>query len=252
MAETAAEPTLVTNDRKQTDDQRAFRREQIKLLFGQLNLIYLADALAGSFLFLLLISSSASTIGYIWYSILLVSTVIRAIIAKNHKLEVLSDTSQKKNWVFLVTGAIWSGLIWGFAWTLLPPNRSFLELAAIGLWLAGMLAGAATTMCVIKEVFLGFAIPAAIIFLSYNLLSNTEDSLILAGGFLMYLGVITPIAVRIGNDFNRTIILQTKNNALKADLLIEANRLQIKEAELEKQKIKSQALEDQSRLADEK
>lgn len=252
MAETAAKPTLVINDRNQADEKRAFRREQVKLLFGQLNLIYLADALAGSFLFVLLISSATTTIGYIWYSILLVSTVIRAIIAKNQKLEVLSDTSLKKNWVFLVTGAIWSGLIWGFAWTLLPPNPSFLELAAIGLWLAGMLAGASTTMSVIKEVFLGFAIPAAIIFLSYNLLSNTEDSLILAGGFLMYLGFITPIAVRIGNDFNRTIILQTKNNALKADLLIEANRLQIKEAELEKQKIKSQALENQSRLADEK
>jgi signal transduction histidine kinase/CheY-like chemotaxis protein len=251
VSENTAENTLATNDKNKATNKLAFRREQVKLLFGQLNLIYLADVVAGTFLFFLLIFTSNSFAGYVWYGLLLLSTLIRSVLANKQKLDQLTEASLRKNWLFLLVGAIWSGLIWGFAWTLLPTNPSFLQLAAIGLWLAGMLAGAATTMSVIKEVYLGFAVPAALIFLSYSLFIRTEDSLVLAIGFVLYLGFITPIAIRIGNDFNRSISLQTKNNALKASLLKEAQRLQIKKAELEKQKLRAQALESQSKLADE-
>ncbi len=106
-------------------------------------------------------------------------------------------------------------------------------------------------MSVIREVFLGFAVPAATIFLAFALYTRTEDSIILAGGFMMYLGFITPIAIRIGNDFNRTINLQTNNDILKANLLNEAKRLATKEAELEQQKIRVQGLENKTKLADE-
>jgi PAS domain S-box-containing protein len=249
VSETAS--ALVINGESLTDNKLAFRKEQVKLLFGQLNLIYLADVVAGTFLFFLLIFSSGSVAGYTWFGILLASTALRAVLANKQKLELLSDTSLKKNWRFLIIGAIWSGIIWGFAWALLPNNPSFLELAAIGLWLAGMLAGAATTMSVIREVFLGFAVPAATIFLAFALYTRTEDSIILAGGFMMYLGFITPIAIRIGNDFNRTINLQTNNDILKANLLNEAKRLATKEAELEQQKIRVQGLENKTKLADE-
>ncbi len=242
---------LVITDESPADNKHAFRKEQVKLLFGQLNLIYLADVVAGTFLFSLLFFSSDSIASYIWFCVLLASTGIRAVLANRRKIELLNDTSLTKNWHFLILGAIWSGLIWGFAWTLLPSNPSFLELAAIGLWLAGMLAGAATTMSVIREVLLGFAAPAATIFLGYIFITKPDDSIVLASGFIMYLGFITPIAIRIGNDFNRTINLQTKNDILKASLMSEAKRLTIKEAELEQQKRRAQELESKTKLADE-
>ncbi len=252
MIETTPTTHPVQNAKKGDDDGLAFRIEQVKLLFGQLSLIYLADVIAGSFLFFLLLTSSDSIYNYVWYSTLLLSTGIRAVFAKKQQPQISDSALLRVHWLFLVGGAIWSGVIWGFAWTLLPANPSFLQIGAVGLWLAGMLAGAATTMSVIKEVFLGFMIPVALIFLGYNLFIATEDNVIMASGFAMYLGFIGPIAMRIGNDFNRTINLQTKNDALKADLLMEAKRLQIKEAELEKQKIRAAALESQSKLADEK
>jgi PAS domain S-box-containing protein len=251
VPDSKAENTATTNGTLEYDAKLAFRCEQVKLLFGQLNLIYLADAIAGGFLFLLLITSSNTYAGYIWYGTLLASTGIRTVLAKRQKLELLSESSLKRNWFFLVSGAFWSGLIWGFAWTLLPGDPSFLQLAAVALWLAGMLAGAAATMSVIKEVFLGFAAPVTLIFLSYNLVNRTEDNLILMSAWVLYLGFIVPIAIRICHDFNRTIDLQTKNAALKNDLLLEAKRLQTKEAELEKQKLRAQALEKQTKLADE-
>ncbi len=252
MPDSPAKNTAAAIGTPQYDAKLDFRCEQVKLLFGQLNLIYLADVVAGSFLFLLLIASSTMFYGYIWYGVLLVSTIVRTVLANRQKLELLSESSLERNWFFLVSGAIWSGFIWGFAWMLLPTEPSFLQLACVALWLAGMLAGAAATMSVIKEAFLGFAAPATLIFLSYNLLNRTEDNLVLVSALVLYLGFIVPIAIRIGHDLNRAIDLQIKNAALKNDLLTEAKRLQKKEAELEQQTLIAQALEKQTKLADER
>jgi hypothetical protein len=105
VPDSKAENTATTNGTLEYDAKLAFRCEQVKLLFGQLNLIYLADAIAGGFLFLLLITSSNTYAGYIWYGTLLASTGIRTVLAKRQKLELLSESSLKRNWFFLVSGA---------------------------------------------------------------------------------------------------------------------------------------------------
>lgn len=157
-------------------------------------------------------------------------------VEKNDRFDI--DRSSK----FLYLGAAVSGLIWGNSWVLLSENPDLVELSAVGLWLAGMLAGAATTMTVIRPVFLSFAIPTSLSFIVYNVISTTGDTLILFGGFVMYVGFITPIAIRVGNDFNRTIILQIKNKTLQESLLTEANRLRSKEKELVEEKRQTQLL----------
>lgn len=220
----------------------SLRREQIKLLFGQLHLIYLADVVAGLFLFLILAPSSSPSFAYPWLAALLGITAVRAVLAnyfdveKNDRFDI--DLSSK----FLYVGAALSGLIWGNSWLLLSENPSLIELSAVGLWLAGMLAGAATTMTVIRPVFLSFAIPVSISFIVYNLLKTTGDNFILSGGYMMYVAFITPIAIRVGKDFNRTIILQIKNKTLQESLLSEANRLRLKEKELAEERRQTQLL----------
>lgn len=245
----------LANSKSSTDldeaGTQAYRLEQIRRLFGQLHLIYLADVVAGTFLFGILFSSTSSAYTYTWYSLLVVSTVLRAAIAREHKRAGLSASNQHQCWRFLFFGAMWSGTIWGFAWTLLPPQPSFLQLAAVGLWLAGMLAGAATTMALMKEVFLAFAIPSSLVFILYNVISYQNENFILAGGFLIYLGFITPIALRIGNDFNRSIVLQTRNSILQEDLTQEAKLLAKKQHELDQLTKRAVAAENEKKIADE-
>ncbi len=144
-----------------------------------------------------------------------------------------------------------SGLVWGNSWVLLPDRPRPIESSAVGLWLAGMIAGEATTLTVIRPLFLSFAVPACLSFAVYNFLSTTEDNSILFGGFLMYVAFITPIAIRVGKDFNRTINLQIRNNTLRESLLNEACRLRSKEKELAEEKRQTQLLLIQQKNKDE-
>lgn len=197
---------------------------------------------AGLFLFLILAPSSSPSFAYPWLAALLGVTAVRAVLAnyfdieKNDQFDI--DLSSK----FLYTGAALSGLVWGNSWVLLSENPSLIEISAVGLWLAGMLAGAATTMTVIRPVFLSFAIPTSLSFIVYNVITTTGDTLILFAGFLIYVAFITPIAIRVGKDFNRTITLQIKNKALQESLLTEASRLRSKEKELIEEKRQTQRL----------
>lgn len=222
--------------------QVSLRREQIKILFGQLHLIYLADVVAGLFLFLILAPNSSPSFAYPWLAALLGSTAVRAVLANYFNVEKNDRFDIDRSSLFLCVGAAISGLIWGNSWVLLSGDPSLIQLSAVGLWLAGMLAGAATTMTVIRSVFLSFAIPVSISFIAYNLLETTGDNLILSGGYIMYVAFITPISIRVGKDFNRTIILQIKNKALQESLLTEANRLRSKEKELAEEKRQTQLL----------
>ncbi|MFT6094551.1 MAG: signal transduction histidine kinase/CheY-like chemotaxis protein [Pseudohongiellaceae bacterium] len=231
--------------------QISLRGERIKLLFGQLHLAYLADMVAGLFLFLILAPNSSPSLAYTWLAALLGSNAVRAVLTNYFDVEKTDrfdiDTSLK----FLYSSAAVSGLIWGNSWVLLPDSPSLIEISTVSLWLAGILVSAATTMTVIRPLFLSFAVPACLSFIVYNFFKTTEDTWILIGGFVIYAAFITPIAIRAGKDFNRTLNLQVKNKALQESLLIEASRLRSKEKELAQEKRQTQLLLIQQKNKDE-
>lgn len=233
-------------------DKQAFRREQIEMLYRQLPLIYLADVVAGGFLFFILFRPDLGLIPYLWCALLLVTTSIRALLARQHVKYRQTDDSLDMRWRFLIAGAGLSGLIWGNAWLLLPEFPEFNEAIFVVLWLAGMQAGASTTMATIKEVFLAFTVPASTILLVYLFVEAADYSYPLIGAYVMYLCFILPIALRIGRDFNHTLVLQTNNAALSASLELEEDRLERKQEELAEEKRRHQALQAEKAAADEK
>lgn len=232
-------------------DPVAYRLEQIRMLYGQLPLILLADITAGFFLFAVLYSQSRAALGLAWVVLLMGSTVVRAFIAHRHRQGRIDSDNMGNRWWFLVVGAGVSGIIWGSSWTLLPPEPTFLQLAMVGVWLAGMQAGAASTMVLIRAVFLAYTVPAFSGFVGYILWQASEYSLVLAGGYAMYLGFILPIGYRIGKEFNESIILRINNTALLATLQSKAQRLIEKESELEKQVQRGVVLESEKASIDE-
>lgn len=242
----------VDSDRNVEIDQFAYKREQVELLYHQMPFILLADVVAGVFLFFVLLSFSSSLWSYLWIFLLVTSTLLRAWILSQHKQIEINEANLSLCWRFLVAGSLTAGIIWGNAWVMLPNEPVFLQLAIIGLWLGGLQAGAATTMVVIKQVFIAYSLPASVFFVAYILAGVDENKFLMAGAYLMYLGFILPIALRISRDFNRTIRLQITNTSLQDTLELEARRLIEKEQELDQQRRRGNILQTEKEFADEK
>lgn len=247
--ETATQPEL--GDQFQVDPI-AYRLEQLRRLYGQLPLILLADITAGLFLFAMLFSQWQSPGALLWLVVLLFSTVFRAFIANRFVKQGFNVDNQESRWRFLIAGAFVSGVIWGCSWLLLPPDPTFLQLVTVAAWLVGMQAGAASTMVLIKEVFLAYTLPSFLCFVGYVLLQASEYGLVLAGGYAMYLCFILPIGYRIGREFNESIVLRINNTSLLDTLEQKANHLTEKEAQLREQLRIGAALKSENALIDER
>ncbi|MFT7470220.1 MAG: PAS domain S-box-containing protein [Kiritimatiellia bacterium] len=233
-------------------EPKEFRREQIKMLWGHLPLIFLADIATGSFLLLLLVTLAYNPLSFYWYGALVISTALRAFLTYRHNQKPSTSHNYNSDWQFLIVGAFISGSIWGSAAFVLPENPSFVTVGIISLWLAGLLAGAATTMSVLREVFFSFAVPATVLYLSYLFLNITENQISLVGSYLIFVTFIIPIAMRIAGDFRHSIRLTLQNRNLQEKLKSDATNLLEKEEELTKQRQKQSALQTQKAHVDEK
>jgi len=246
------EPLATGSDNWHDISPDELRREKISMLYGQLSFIFLADAAAGSFLFLILMTTAYNAWAFLWFGVLLGSTGVRAVLAKrylNAQGEIVDFESTRR---FLIVGAGFSGVVWGCTTLVLPVNPSFVLTALVSLWLAGLLAGAATTMSVLKEVFFVFALPASAIYIAYVFLKIPVNQIELGGGYLIYVAFIIPIAMRISGDFQHTIILKLENSNLQEKLTTDTKRLEEKEEELLTQRRRQAALQSQKAHVDEK
>jgi PAS domain S-box-containing protein len=233
-------------------DPVAYQLEQLRRLYQRLPLILLADIVAGLFLFGLLFSQWQSPMAFLWLALLLFATLARAFLAKRFMDQGFDFDNRDGRSRFLIVGAFISGLIWGCSWLLLPTDPSLLQLLIIGAWLVGMQAGAASTMVLIKKVFLAYTLPSFFCFTAYLLIQSSDYGLVLAAAYAMYLCFILPIGYRVGREFNESIALRLSNTALQETLENEANRLTEKEAQLREQLKIGAALKSEKALIDER
>ena len=236
----------------QSIDSRAFQFEQLNMLYRQVSFILLADVATSIFLFLILFFTSYNHWAVLWLLAVLATSTARAALAQYHRKHCVSHEFNARRRNFVIFGACLSGFLWGSVLFVLPPSPSFLQVALIGLWLAGLLAGAATTMAVMKEVFLAFALPSSLILFAYFTFVAPEYRISLGGGFLTYLAFLTPIAVRINSDFTFSITLKLQNRNMQEMLLQEAARLHEKEEELMLQRRRQATLQSQKAHIDAK
>lgn len=239
-----ASPQSLFSDHE--EEKRLFTSEQNQMFLQLLPLLYLANIVTGTFLLLIVaFSVGLGDWGAFWFSILIVSNVLQA--ATRHARFTNTDKHQdiKITRLFLLVSSLSSGIIWGTAWALLPPESTFIEIALIGLWLCGLQAGAAATKSVIKSVFLAYTIPANAIFLAFVAFTNIEFQFLTIAAYVMYLAFIIPISMRIGSELNKTIALKIQNQELLEKLEAERGALEKKETELSIQKSKAAVLESQ-------
>lgn len=247
-----AEASEIATDGWRKIQSAEFRHEQIRMLYGQLPFVLAADVAASSFLFLILLRTAYSPWLFLWLGILLSSTAIRAFM-----LQFFRDADGEiqdfySSWIFLLLGAASSGVIWGSVCLALPANPSFVNVALVSLWLAGLMAGAASTISVLKEVFFTFVLITTGIYTAYVILRVNENQIELAGAILIYIAFIIPIAMRISGDFKRSITLKLQNSQLQGKLKADSRHLEEKEEELMIQRRRQATLQSQKAHADEK
>ncbi|MCG8414454.1 MAG: response regulator [Pseudomonadales bacterium] len=233
-------------------DPKAFRREQIEMMYRQLPLMFTADAVAGAFLIFVLFNAETGLTTYLWYGFLVGTATIRFFIARHHQAKFIGEESMSMRWRFLVFSGGLGGFIWGNSWLLLPASPEFNQVIFVAVWLAGMQAGASSTMSIIKEMFIAYTSGASLVYFIYLIVLGADFSYLVMGAYVMYLGFIVPIAWRTGGSFNRTLVLQTNNALLKESLDTEARRLVQNQQELEEEKRRHQALQTEKAAADEK
>ncbi len=233
-------------------DPKAFRREQIEMMYRQLPLMFTADAVAGAFLIFVLFNAETGLSTYLWYGFLTGTATIRYFIARHHQSKFTGEESMSMRWWFLVFSGGLGGFIWGNSWLLLPAEPEFNQVIFVAVWLAGMQAGASSTMSIIKEMYIAYTTATSLVYFIYLLLLGADFSYQVMGAYVMYLGFIVPIAWRTGGSFNRTLVLQTNNALLKDSLDTEAKRLVQNQQELEEEKRRHQALQTEKAAADEK
>lgn len=236
----------------ETIDAVAFRFEQLNMLYRQLTFILLADFATGTFLFFILFFTAYNPWSVLWYVALVAVTGVRVVIAHRHRTQCNTPAHNTRRYLFVTLGAGVSGLLWGSVFFVLPTEPTFLQVSLVGLWLAGLLAGAATTMAVIKRVFFAFAIPSSLILFGYLAARAPEYLITLGGGFATYLVFLSPIAMRISSDFVYSIGLKLENRRMQEKLRNEQARLQAKEDELMLQRRKQATLQSQKAHTDAK
>ena len=238
--------------REVVNDPKAFRREQIDMLYSQLPLMFTADAVAGAFLLFILFNPETNLQSYLWYGVLIGSAAIRYVIARYHLRQELTEEHMTRRWRFLVFSGGLGGFFWGNAWLLLPETPEFYQVIFVAVWLAGLQAGASSSMSIIKEMFIAYTVGASSAYFVYLVLLDADYSYQVLAAYVMYLGFIVPIAWRTGGAFNQTLILQTNNALLKGNLETEEQRLVQKQDELEEEKRRHLALQAEKAAADEK
>lgn len=239
-------------DEQQPVDPKLFRYEQISMLFKQLKFIYLADCVASVFLFLILLATAYDPLALIWVAAILVLTTCRAFIWRHLKAKYLTPENNALLSRFVITGAFISGVLWGLNLSVLPRPPDIFHISLVGVWLAGLLAGAATTMSVMREVFFAFTIPASLLFFGLLLLISPTDLPIFLGGIGVFLAFIIPIAMHISSEFNKSILLKLHNQKLRQHLNADVLYLKQLEDELMTQLRKEATLQSQKAHIDAK
>ncbi|GJM13771.1 MAG: hypothetical protein DHS20C12_21740 [Pseudohongiella sp.] len=212
-------------------------REQIDSVFRQLRLILTVDAVAGTMLvlFALIFGTRIYASTYLWFAMLLLNCGFFFLFGRE-QIGVAS-TAENTKWRenFLLAMVVASGLVWGCTWFLAPVSAEQLVVAPKGatlIWFCLMVANATIVLAVNRRLFLSFAIPAVAMHIAFSIYMGARQDLQIAGSLTIILAFSYFMAMRIGRDLNRSIVLRLQNKELDLKLSRDEQTLKQREEEL--------------------
>ncbi len=212
-------------------------REQIDSVFRQLPIILSVDAASGAFLalFAFVFAETVHVGTYLWVGMLLAQSGFFYLLGRS-QIDVPSTTeSVKSRERFLIALVVVSGFIWGCTWFLAPVSAQALVVPPKGatlIWFCLMLANATIVLSAIRKLYLSFALTAVGMQIAFSLYMGSRQDLQIAGSLTIIFIFAYFMAMRIGRDLNRTILLRLRNQDLDTKLSNDAEKLRQREAEL--------------------
>ena len=226
----------------------------IAKLLDNLGFILLGDLAAGLFVFTigLLLSPWFNTALFIWFIALQAFTGLRYFLLLQFRKVEATDRDLESRYQLLVFGSFASGICWGLVPLTLAADSDPTLSALSGLWLAGMLTGAAATLSVMRMVFIAFALPATLAFIASILFHIQNNQFELIASYCLFFCFILPVAWRMHREAFALIEANLSYAAMQREVHAEAVRLSQIEEELSSRRRRENALEAQNARTDAK
>jgi diguanylate cyclase (GGDEF)-like protein/PAS domain S-box-containing protein len=208
--------------------------EQIRLLYGQLSSALIATVVIGGLVVYVLWDQVSHLWLLMWLAALGVTTAARVWLLRSYA-RINPPTSEATPWAHrFVIGTAGAGVIWGLA-GLFPFHGSFMHEMFIAFVLAGLSAGAMSTLSSYRGAYLAFLAPAIAPYAVRLTLQKGEMYLAMGSMLFMFICMMCIISARHYRSVAASLRLRYDNLDLLADQAAATQRLEAKVQERTKE-----------------
>ncbi len=202
---------------QKVDSERFVLSEQVRQLFSSSTSAALANSSVALFFYLMVMESSIATHAGIWFSAILVISIMRMFMAhqfNNNKIKMSLERHQK---IYLILMLL-LGMCWGYASIMQsqlgnPDVRNFIILVYLAL-----VAASISTISARLSIFNAFIAPQSLIIVITIMLEGKLVSIYTGGGLIIYTLLMWVLAKNTSNRIIASLSLKYENFKLIDDL----------------------------------
>jgi PAS domain-containing protein len=197
-----------------SDENQELYAEQVKLLYKNSPVALIATLINSAALAFILRNAVPHKVLATWLVCIVLIALGRHIQLKQF-LRITPTLPDISRWgSSFISGALLSGIVWGSAGIFLFPVESIIYQAFITFVLGGMAIGAAVAYAVIMRAYIAYMVPSLTPIIIRFLLSGDEIHFAMGGMCLLFVLLITVIAVRINRMTVASLRLRSENTSL--------------------------------------
>lgn len=194
-----------------TESVDSLQTEQIRLLYANLPMSIVINASLALILVGIqsqVISTSRLVVWLSVFALVLLGRILLAIALRRSRDEVLEKS---RHWIFwLRLGVIATGIVWGVGAILLSPPENLVHQVYVAFLLAGLCAGAITSLFIDRISVFGFVLPILLPHMTFFILQGDAVHISMSGMMLLFLLYIAASARRAGLTLHENFRLRTK------------------------------------------
>lgn len=154
------------------------------------------------------VSGIATTV--IWFAVLLLVSVWRLVFSLRFDTDSEADIDAGHRTFFI--GTLIAGVVWGSSAIWLFPQDNLAHEVFVAFVIAGMTAGAMTSLAYRYETYLAFALPALFPLAVYLFLQETLITTAMGTMVILYMGMVVIGAKRFSSNYIENIILRLQSD----------------------------------------
>ena len=219
--------------------------EQVRLLYRNAPLGLIATLINSAVLVFILRSVVPHWILATWFVCILLVSIAR-LVQLSWFRRVPSESSDVGHWgTWFVIGLALSGIIWGSAGIVLYPVESTIHQEFLAFVLGGMAIGAGGAFSVVMPAFIAYTLPSLAPLIVRFLAAGDEIHMAMGGMSLLFVVLITGIALRINRVTLASLLLRFEKNSLVVNLYSANNDLEKLNRELSSEIVERRKAEEE-------